>query len=119
MLHMPFPSLLSLDVVFENPTLFLNSLESFLKSPPKIRKLCIRMCPREAAIGDIDANYITRWQNLQSVFCPQVALDMNLLVHLSRMPILGRLAAVHGTQQSSWTTAQYRVERRPDGQRTT
>lgn len=80
MLHMPFPSLLSLDVVFENPTLFLNSLESFLKSPPKIRKLCIRMCPREAAIGDIDANYITRWQNLQSVFCPQVALDMNLLV---------------------------------------
>ncbi|KAF8547953.1 hypothetical protein OG21DRAFT_1449763 [Imleria badia] len=97
LLHLPLPSLLSLDVEFDNLRLFQNSLQSFPKLSPNIRELCIHVYPRKATVGEIGGDYICRWKNLRSVFCPRVALDVDALVHLSRMPALTRLSFMTST----------------------
>ncbi|KAF8415819.1 hypothetical protein L210DRAFT_3767970 [Boletus edulis BED1] len=88
LLHLPLPSLVSLDIKFENLHVFQNSLQSFPKFSPKIRRLCIHVYELEATFGKFEPNYIRRWENLRSLDCPQILLDMDELVHFSRMPAL-------------------------------
>ena len=92
LLHQPLPSLEFLDVKFENPHLFQNSLELFPKFSPNIRVIYIRTRQAENTFNKIEPNYICRWRNLCSVICPRVVLDVDALAHLSRMSALTRLA---------------------------
>ncbi|KAN0091471.1 hypothetical protein V8E55_005037 [Tylopilus felleus] len=88
LLNLPFPSLIYLEIAFQNPKLFRESFKSFPKLWPNIRELSFHL---EDQSGSIEPNYICHWQNLCSVdahFCP---LDMNDLEHLSRMPALTKL----------------------------
>jgi hypothetical protein len=96
LLHLPLPSLIFLDVKFENPHLFQNSVKSFPEFSPNIRSISIRIFQLENTFKKIEPSYICRWRNLCSVICPQVALDVEALVQLSRMPALTRLAFALG-----------------------
>ena len=91
LLHLPLPSLAFLDVKFESPHSFQNSLASFPKFSPKLRRFFIRMPQLKDTFSKIGPNYICRWRNLCSLICPQVALDLNALAHLTQMPALTRL----------------------------
>ncbi|KAF8545789.1 hypothetical protein OG21DRAFT_1491919 [Imleria badia] len=90
LLHLPHPSLISLHVVFLNPRVYQNSLKSFPDSPPNIRRLCLHISRwyLEATLATIEPNYICRWKNLCSMICPDFALDVDTLAHLSHMPAL-------------------------------
>ena len=92
LLHLPLPSLVSLRAMFPNPPLFQNSLKSFPNSSPNIRRLHLIVRYLEHTFITLEPNYICRWQNLCSVTCPDFALDMDTLTHLSRMPALTELA---------------------------
>ena len=91
LLHLPLPSLAFLDVKFESPHSFQDSLASFPKFSPKLRRFFIRMPQLKDTFSTIGPNYICRWRNLCSLICPQVALDLNALAHLTQMPALTRL----------------------------
>ena len=91
LLHMPLPSLVFLDVKFENPHLFQDSLKSFPKFSPNITTIFIHVQQLKDTFSKIEPNYICRWRNLCSVICPQIALDVDALAHLSRMPALTQL----------------------------
>ncbi|KAF8550082.1 hypothetical protein OG21DRAFT_1514508 [Imleria badia] len=84
LLHLPLPSLVSLDVIFEN----LLSLQSFPKFSPNI-SFSIRLLT--TTFSRIQVNHVCRWKNLRSVVCPHFILDVDVLVYLSRMPALTRL----------------------------
>ena len=91
LLRLPLPSLMSLDVNFINQRLFRNSLALFPRLSPDIRELFIRLHYIEDTFVTIEPDYMRRWQNLSTVECPRVALDMDTLLHLSRMPALAHL----------------------------
>ncbi|KAF8433869.1 hypothetical protein L210DRAFT_3554750 [Boletus edulis BED1] len=91
LLQLPLPSLVSLHVDFENSQLFQSSLVSFLKFSPNITRLCISMCQTEGTFSKIERSYICRWQNLRTVICPEITLDVDALVHLSHIPALTNL----------------------------
>ena len=63
-LHMPFPSLMTLDVSFRDPGLFQNSFEFFPKYSPDIRRLSIRLYSPAAIDGfvKIEVYYMRCWQ---------------------------------------------------------
>ncbi|KAF8421110.1 hypothetical protein L210DRAFT_3766196 [Boletus edulis BED1] len=92
LLQLPLPSLVSLQVDFENSQLFQSSLVSFLKFSPNITRLCISMCQTEGTFSKIERSYICRWQNLRTVICPEITLDVDALVHLSHIPALTNLS---------------------------
>ena len=91
LLHLPLPSLLHLFVRFKSAPLFQHSLESFPNFSPNVKTLHIHVDHSEDTLSKIEPNYITRWQNLCSVTCSRVILDMADLVHLSRVPALTKL----------------------------
>ncbi|KAF8439362.1 hypothetical protein L210DRAFT_984946 [Boletus edulis BED1] len=93
LLNLPLPSLISLQVTFQDSRLFQSSLELFPKDSLNIRKINVFVDDFDgvATFSKIEPNYICRWQNLTSVICRQVALDVHELVHLSRMPALTEL----------------------------
>ncbi|KAF8550085.1 hypothetical protein OG21DRAFT_1488059 [Imleria badia] len=91
LLHLPFPSLTSLDLVFGDPSIFKKFLESFPKFSPNIRRLFIRVRSLEGTFVKIEPNYIRRWQDLQTFVCPLINLDTDALAYLSHMPALTRL----------------------------
>ncbi|KAF8549996.1 hypothetical protein OG21DRAFT_1514611 [Imleria badia] len=98
MLYMPFPSLTSLDVWTinkENLDSLQGSLESFSMLSPNIRSLSIYFCEQphiDIMFSNLVSSYICRWRDLQSVDCGLVALDVDALAHLSRLPALTRLS---------------------------
>lgn len=95
LLHLPLPSLISLDFAFvfkKKPHVFEDSLQSFHALAPHIKKLSIRIHQPDVAFDQIICNYICRWRNLQHMFCPAVSLDLDTLVYLSCIPTLTRLA---------------------------
>ena len=94
LLHLPLPSLVSLGVSFDNPRLFQNSVELFPKHSPDIRKLSIGLHSLTDGFVKIEPHYMCRWKNLLRVDCHRVALDMDDLVHLSRMPALTHLSFI-------------------------
>ena len=93
LLYLPLPSLISLSVALvpKNLHVFQDSLQSISKFSPNIKRLCIRMRQPDATLSNSFSGYICQWQNLQTVVCPQVSLDADALVHLSRMPALTQL----------------------------
>ncbi|KAF8123893.1 hypothetical protein EV363DRAFT_1227965 [Boletus edulis] len=78
LLHLPLPSLVVVDF------------------SPNIRKLSLFVGRRliDEAMFKIEPNYMCRWQNLTSVVCPQVALDVHALVHLSSLTELAFTASI-------------------------
>ncbi|KAF8436244.1 hypothetical protein L210DRAFT_3452279 [Boletus edulis BED1] len=97
LLHLPLPSLVSLYVEFGSLKLFQNSLHSFPRCSPSIGKLWISMREPRGMVNKMEPNYICRWQSLWSVHCPGVTLDVDDLVHLSRIPALTRLGFTPST----------------------
>lgn len=91
LLHLPFPSLISLDLAFGEPSTFRKFLESFPNLAPNIKRLFIRVRCLEGAFVKIEPDHIRRWQNLETVICPLINLDTDALAHLSCMPALARL----------------------------
>ena len=91
LLHLPLPSLIFLNVNFENPHLFQNSLKLFPKFSPNIRTIFIRIYQLQDTFSEIEPTYIYRWRNLCFVVCPEVALGVDALAHLSQMPALTQL----------------------------
>lgn len=95
LVHQPLPSLVSLDYSFvfeENLPLLRESLESFPGFSPNMRKLSIRVHQSEAMLDELVSGYICRWPNPQTVYCPQIALGVDALTHLSRVPGLAQLS---------------------------
>ncbi|KAF8546966.1 hypothetical protein OG21DRAFT_1450750 [Imleria badia] len=92
LLHLPLPSLVSLNIIFEDPQLFENSLKLFPNFSPNIKKFTIYVRQREDTVRYLEPNHMRRWQNLRVVSCPQVALDVDTLAHLSDTPALNELA---------------------------
>lgn len=94
LLHQPLPSLISLDYLFVfegNLSLLRESLESFPGASTKMKQLCIRVHQPEAIFDKLVSDYICRWSDPQNVYCPQIALDVKALTHLSRIPGLTQL----------------------------
>ncbi|KAF8550074.1 hypothetical protein OG21DRAFT_1514495 [Imleria badia] len=91
LLHLPLPSLISLNVNCENPRWFQDSLESFSEFSPNIRKFSLYVGQSDVAFSKLVSRCICRWRNLQTVICPLISLDVDTLVHLSCMPALTQL----------------------------
>ncbi|KAF8550073.1 hypothetical protein OG21DRAFT_1488050 [Imleria badia] len=93
LLHLPLPSLLCLNVEFENPHLFQNSLNSFPHFSPNIRILRIWVLRLGDTYSKPISNGIYQWRNLQTLIFPYIyiSLDVDALVHLSCMPALTQL----------------------------
>ena len=89
-LHLPFPSLLSLDLQLLDTSKFRFCLESFSAFSPNLSRLHIHpRMPR--TVKKFDFNCISRWPNLQTLICRQFPLDVDALSHLARMSSLTRL----------------------------
>ncbi|KAN0082844.1 hypothetical protein V8E55_008639 [Tylopilus felleus] len=91
LLHLPFLSLDSLFVNFSYSQLSQGPPVSLPTLCPDVRILSIRVHSSMTTFRKIESSHICRWQSLQSVICPEVALDTDALVHLSRMPALTTL----------------------------
>ena len=91
LLHQPLPSVVFLNVNFENQHFLQNSLKLFPKFFPNIRTIFIHIYQLQDTFSEIEPTYIYRWRNLCSVVCPQVALNVDALAQLSRMPALTQL----------------------------
>lgn len=81
LLHLPLPSLISLHVYFEKSPWFWDSLDLTLHGGPPPNAISLAFSIR-----------ICQWQNLETVVCPEVALDVAALTHLAHTPTLTRLA---------------------------
>jgi hypothetical protein len=90
-LQLPFPSLISLDVTSESAHWLQEPFESFLQSSPNIKRLFLDVDQSDATLGKLVSNRICRWKTLQTVDCLDILLDVDALVHLSRMPALTQL----------------------------
>ena len=102
LLSMPFPSLVSLDLHFVDEVDWghlRDSLESVSRFSRNIKKLCVRArWQPETTFCRFFSSYTCQWQNLQTLLCDDIALNMDALAHLSRMPALTRLTfSVDGT----------------------
>lgn len=89
LLHLPLPSLVSLDIQFPDASSLQNSVKSLPNFPPNITSLSIFVY--HYAITTIEPNYFRHWQNLCYVRCLNVTLDVDNLADLSRMPALAKL----------------------------
>ncbi|KAF8436324.1 hypothetical protein L210DRAFT_987408 [Boletus edulis BED1] len=98
-LNLPLPSLISLEVMFQDLRLFQSSLKLFPKNSPKIRNINVSVDDLDGVttFSKIEPNYICCWQNLTSVVGSQFALDVHELVHLSRIPALTELNIASST----------------------
>ena len=94
--QLPLPSLLALHVEFDSPHLFQNSLKSFPKFSPNIKRLSIAVCNLEATFIKMEPSYISRWRSLQCLVCSRVTLEVDDLVHLSSIPALTQLTFAVG-----------------------
>ena len=96
-LHLPFPSLVSLDAIILDPGRVEAeiSLRLLPELSPNLRNITFgTYCSYgfvPVAFSKVVSNCICRWQNIQTVFCLPIALDLDTLVHLSRMPALTQL----------------------------
>ena len=99
LLHLPFPSLIRLHIhLVSDQDLWMleDPLKSIVRTSSNLKRLNI-FCDNHSKFNKdpedivIISNGICGWSNLQSVTCPQIPLDMDALVHLSRMPSLAQL----------------------------
>ena len=93
MLLPPLPSLISLDVRLRSPRVLVDSSGSFSNISLDLRTLTIRSL-NCAGINKsrVDPSFISRWRNLRTFTCPNISLDMEALVCLSRLPALTQLS---------------------------
>ena len=94
LLHMPLPSLISLDLSFvkqEYLCRLQESLESLFNLSPNIRRFRILLIHHDITFSSFFSNYVCQWRNLQTVDCFNITLDADALAHLSRVPALTRL----------------------------
>ena len=91
LLHLPLPSLISLDVWFKNLRVFRSSLKLFPNFSPNIRTFRMSVSHLGATFSGTEPDYMRRQQSLCSVDCDRVTFDMDTLVHLSRMSSLTHL----------------------------
>lgn len=93
LLHLPFPSLTSLELELGLWDLhkLQSALEPFAEFSPNIGALFLTI-PRPVAVyNKFVSHCICQWRNLKSVICPQITLDMDALLHLSGVSALSRL----------------------------
>ncbi|KAF8441727.1 hypothetical protein L210DRAFT_441019 [Boletus edulis BED1] len=92
LLHLPFPSLITISVKFDNPHCFQHALKSFSESSPNISRLFLYVRQSDGAFNKLVSSCVCRWRNIQHLICPHTSLDMDALAHLSRMPALTLLS---------------------------
>ena len=92
LLQLPLPSLIRFEIILlwkVDLCLLEDTLRSLAKTSPNIKRLGIR------SLSDFEPEsskiIICGWSNLWSVTCPQVPLNVDVLVHLSCMPALTQL----------------------------
>ena len=102
LLHLPLPSLISLDVNFRDPQWFQDSLESLPDFSPDITTLSLRVGWSPVAFSQFFSVCVSRWKNLETLICPEIALDVDTLTHLSRMPALTELAFALSTTPTAF-----------------
>ena len=93
LLHLPFPSLIRLHIRLTSDndlSMLQDPLQSLVRTSSNLKTLDI-FCEDEPEDIKIILDGICGWSNPQSVTCPQISLDMDALVHLSRMPSLVQL----------------------------
>ena len=92
-LQLPFPSLISLNISSESAYWLEEPFESFPQSSPDIRRLLldVNVDQSDVTFSKLVSACICQWQNLQTVVCFDIPLDVDVLVHLSRMPALTQL----------------------------
>ena len=88
LLHIPLPPLIFLSVEPNDSQQFQNSIELFPKFSPNIRALLISAYQPEATPIQSEPSYIYRWQNLQSVICPELAFGADVILRFSCMSAL-------------------------------
>ena len=94
LLHLPLPSLISLDLNFMSVPVIQGYLASSPSFSPDFSTLSITLEQRNYrghVYCKIGAHFLRRWQNLQALLCHHIALDMDALAHLSRLPALTQL----------------------------
>ncbi|KAF8142028.1 hypothetical protein EV363DRAFT_1426021 [Boletus edulis] len=91
LLHLPFPSLISLNVKFGNTSILHKYFESLPTFSQGFSGLSIRLQNHDVTFIEIDQNCFRHWRNLQTLVCPQITLNVDTLVHLSRLPALTEL----------------------------
>lgn len=91
LLRLPFPSLVHLNLSFYDHRVVQDAIESFSKHSPKITQLRITFVTGDSRPQKFNPDHVCCWRNLHSVICPNVALDVDALVHLSRLPMLATL----------------------------
>ena len=89
--RLPLPSLISLDINFKSPQSFRDFLESFPELSSISRRLTLHMDHSDIAFSSFFSRSVYRWQNLETLICPETTLDVDALVHLSRMSALSQL----------------------------
>ena len=93
-LYMPLPSLISLDVwhiAKETLCALQGSLESVSNFSRNIRNLSIQLREPDDMFSKFFSSCVCRWRDLRDVNCAGITLDLDALVHLSRMPALSEL----------------------------
>ena len=102
LLHFPLPSLISLDVNFRDPQWFQDSLESLPDFSLDITTLSLRVGWSPIAFSQFFSVCVSWWKNLETLICPEIALDVDTLTHLSRMPALTELAFALSTTPTAF-----------------
>lgn len=85
LLH-PLPSLTFLDIELYEHQVSRRSLKSAAKTSPNLKEPTI--CNNRYSTADVNniySNFICQWRNLNTVDCLESPLDMNILLHMSRM----------------------------------
>ncbi|KAF8135734.1 hypothetical protein EV363DRAFT_1551692 [Boletus edulis] len=91
----PLPSLLSVEILYPHPAvpILQQCLKWFSEVSPNVKEVYAHSKPPVFDPGfiQISSEHICGWRHLETVSCPNVTMDMNTLVHLSRIPALTTL----------------------------
>ena len=89
LLRHSLPSLTFLDVQLYCQHSFHSSVKSLAKTSPDLKGLSINIHYESSIdVNNVYPDFICQWRNFNTVTCYDIFLDMNTLVHLSRMPAL-------------------------------
>ena len=92
LLRHPLPSLTFLNVELCDQHSFHSSVKSVAKTSPNLKGFSISIYNYLTVDArNVHPDFICQWRNLNTVACYGTFLDMNTLVHLSRMPALTEL----------------------------
>ncbi|KAG9310808.1 hypothetical protein JVU11DRAFT_8661 [Chiua virens] len=72
------------------------SRQSLPRLSPNVKKLFVRIPPPQDITGKNIFKYVSHWSNLESLYCPEITLELDAFIHLSRMPALTQLVFTPG-----------------------